>query len=79
MYEEVSMACTIQNPSTNTSQTIQCQMKSIKPTHVSVEQVGQTTVAVQGRRPRRRMSFEEAKAATFTQFDETFRRLADAG
>ena len=34
--------------------------------------------APQGHAPRRQ-SFEEAKEATFTQYDETMQRLADAG
>lgn len=35
--------------------------------------------APQGRTPRRRQSFDEAKASTFAQYDEVMRRLADAG
>lgn len=41
--------------------------------------VDQAATCVEGQRPSRRMSFEEAKEATFAQFSETFQRLADAG
>ncbi len=53
--------------------------KSTASGYASVEPVDQTASRVQCQHPRRRMSFEEAKEATFVQFSETFQRLADAG
>lgn len=53
--------------------------KSTASRFASVEPIDQVAVRMQGQHPRRRMSFEEAKEATFAQFSETFQRLADAG
>lgn len=45
---------------------------------VSMEQGRIVISAPQPPAPRRRQSFEEAKEATFAQYDDTLRRLADA-
>lgn len=46
---------------------------------ISMEQGRIVITAPQGIAPSRRQSFEEAKDATFAQYDDALRRLADAG
>lgn len=73
------MVETTQNSDTPRLPATQCSPKSTALSCTPVELPDQSILPVERRRPRRRMSFEEAKAATFTQYDEAFQRLADAG
>ena len=73
------MVYTVQNIDILRSPNTHCSPKSATLSYTPVEQPDQRVQTVESRRPRRRMSFEEAKAATFAQYDETFQRLADAG
>lgn len=73
------MVYIIQNTEALSLQKAPRRIKSPTSQPASVELVDQAVSCEQEQRPRRRMSFEEAKEATFSEFSETFQRLADVG